>query len=59
MICQLSYARKVRTRDYENISIGYQIEFDNKVRNADEVYTELVGFVEDKISQRLHEMGLK
>jgi len=40
------------------MSIGYQIEFDTKIPecDADSTFNKVVKFVEDKISQRQHEL---
>jgi len=57
MKCQVSYSRKVSTRPYENISIGMQIEKEVKtLAEADQIFSECNKFVEDKISQKLHEL---
>lgn len=51
---QVSYSRKVCTpNQYENMSIGIQIEQTADVMSIEEVYKRCVDFVEDKIAQRL------
>lgn len=53
---EMFYSRKVSTTQYENMSVGYKIEFDDNVASADAIFKECVQFVEDKISQRMHEL---
>jgi hypothetical protein len=60
MKCQVSYSRKVSTGAYENMSIGHQIEYDCKSSvTSDQMFDRCFRFVEDKICQTLHELGVK
>ena len=57
---QVSYSRKINTGNYQNMSIGHTIEFDSQDHmKCDEMFNKCVKFVEDKIDQQLHVLGVK
>jgi hypothetical protein len=48
---QVSFSRKVCTAQYENMSIGYQLEFDTEENSPCDVFDAVRRFVEDKIRE--------
>lgn len=58
MKAQIGYSRKVQTRQYENLTISYQIEFDTEQQTAESAFFEVSQFVKDKLEQELHSMGV-
>ena len=57
---QVSFSRKVCTaREYENMSIGYQLEFDDTEMSVDNAFALCRKVVEDQMKQVLYEMEVK